>query len=70
MTYGEIILANACIKNNAASVTSHVTPGACKLRNICLKQFEDPTINTTSFINSQTLLLKSVNSSMSSRRPS
>lgn len=69
-TYGVIILAMARIRNNAASVTSQVTPDACRLINIDRKQFDDPTMNTTSFIRSDTLLRKSVNSSRSSSKPS
>lgn len=54
VTYGKTFFATACIINRAASLESHVTPGACKLINICLKQLLLPTINTTSFIKSDT----------------
>lgn len=65
-----MFLATACMMNKAASLESQVTPVPCKLINICLKQLDDPTMNTTSLISSETFRRKSAKSSPSSSKPS
>lgn len=69
-TYGSIFLATDCITNKAASEVSQVVLGDCKDMNICRKQFDEPTMKTTSLISSETFMRKSGKSSPSSRSPS
>lgn len=61
ITYGIIFFATFCIIKSADSVDSQVQPGSCSLKNICLKQLPEPTMNATSLIKSETFRLKSWN---------
>uniref|UniRef100_A0A1A9Z3X5 Uncharacterized protein n=1 Tax=Glossina pallidipes TaxID=7398 RepID=A0A1A9Z3X5_GLOPL len=68
-SFGIMFLATFCMINNADCVDSHVAPGDCSSKNICLKQAPEPIIYATSFIRSETFRRKSLKLSFSCSKP-